>query len=203
MQLLLIYLDGGFMEKQGILLYIGIVFVVLVILWYIWAANNLIAKRNRVKQCRSGICVALKQRNDMIPNLVAAVKSYMGHENETLVRITELRSQISLSASEGEQIKTGNELSSLLGKLQLTVEAYPQLKADEQFHRLQRNIEDMELQLQAIRRTYNAAVTDYNNSIEMFPSSIVARRQNHHTEELIDIPEHEKQNVDINELFRQ
>ena len=191
------------MENQGALFYICIVLVLFLVLWYIWVANNLIAKRNRMKQCRSGICVALKQRNDMIPNLVAAVKSYMGHENETLVRITELRSQVSLSASEGEQIKAGNELSSLLTKLQLTVEAYPQLKANEQFHRLQRNIEDMESQLQAIRRTYNAAVTDYNNSIEMFPSSIVARQQKHHTEELIDISEHEKLNVDISELFKQ
>lgn len=162
------------MENQGILLYIGIALIILLVLWYIWTANNLIAKRNRVKQCRSGICVALKQRNDMIPNLVAAVKSYMGHENETLTRIAELRSRTFQPSQETEQIRTGNELSSLISKLQLSVEDYPELKASEQFTRLQRSIEDMELQLQAIRRTYNAAVTDYNNSIEMFPSSIVA-----------------------------
>ena len=105
----------------------------------------------------------------MIPNLVAAVKSYMGHENETLTRIAELRSRTFQPSQESEQIKTGNELSSLISKLQLSVEDYPELKASEQFTRLQRSIEDMELQLQAIRRTYNAAVTDYNNSIEMFP----------------------------------
>ena len=66
------------------IIYFGSGLILLIALWYIWAVNNLIAKRNRVKQCRSGICVALKQRNDMIPNLVAAVKSYMGHENEIL-----------------------------------------------------------------------------------------------------------------------
>lgn len=93
------------MENQGILLYIGIALIILLILWYIWTANNLIAKRNRVKQCRSGICVALKQRNDMIPNLVAAVKSYMGHENETLTRIAELRSRTFQPSQESEQIK--------------------------------------------------------------------------------------------------
>ena len=190
------------MENQGILLYIGIALIILLVLWYIWTANNLIAKRNRVKQCRSGICVALKQRNDMIPNLVAAVKSYMGHENETLTRIAELRSRTFQPSQESEQIKTGNELSSLISKLQLSVEDYPELKASEQFTRLQRNIEDMELQLQAIRRTYNAAVTDYNNSIEMFPSSIVAGRQNHHQEELIDIPEQEQRNVDVSALLK-
>ena len=105
------------MENQGILLYIGIALIILLVLWYIWTANNLIAKRNRVKQCRSGICVALKQRNDMIPNLVAAVKSYMGHENETLTRIAELRSRTFQPSQESEQIKTGNELSSLISKL--------------------------------------------------------------------------------------
>ena len=175
------------------IIYFGSGLILLIALWYIWAVNNLIAKRNRVKQCRSGICVALKQRNDMIPNLVAAVKSYMGHENEILTRITELRSHSFQPSQEAEQIKSGNELS---------VENYPELKANEQFHRLQNSIEDMELQLQAIRRTYNAAVTDYNNTIEMFPSSVVARQQGHHQEELIDIPEPEQQNVNVAELLR-
>lgn len=189
------------MENQTLLLLAAIILIVLLILWYIWTSNNLIAKRNRVKQCRSGICVALKQRNDLIPNLVAAVKSYMGHENEVLIRIAELRSGISPSTPESTQIKNGNELTSLLAKLQLTVEEYPELKASEQFHRLQKNVEEMELQLQAIRRTYNAAVTDYNNAIEMFPSSIVARQQHHQQEELIEIPETEQRNVNIAELL--
>ena len=175
--------------------------LVLLAVWYVWTMNNLIALRNRVRQCRSGICVALKQRNDLIPNLVASLKAYMGHENETLVRIAELRSHASGNAPEAEQIKTGTELSSLLARLHVSVEAYPDLKADTQFHRLQSNLEDMELQLQAIRRTYNAAVTDYNNALEMFPSCIVARRTRHIPEELIDIPEAEKRNVDVGALF--
>lgn len=189
------------MESQSILLIAGITLIILLILWYIWTANNLIAKRNRVKQCRSSICVTLKQRNDLIPNLVAAIKSYMGHENQVLTRITELRAGITPSSPESAQIKSGNELTSLLAKLQLTVEEYPDLKANEQFHRLQRNLEDIELQLQAIRRTYNAAVTDYNNSIEMFPSSIVANQQHHKQDELIDIPEAEQRNVNVAELL--
>ena len=180
----------------------GLVGVALLfILWYVWTANNLIAKRNRVRQCRSSICVVLKQRNDLIPNLVASVKAYMGHESEVLVRIAELRSHLSSSASEGEQIRAGGELSSLLSRLNVSVEDYPELRADGQFHRLQANIEEMELQLQAIRRTYNAAVTDYNNAIEMFPSSVVARRQRHVEEPLIEIPEEERRNVDVAGLF--
>lgn len=189
------------MENLWILLGAVAGMSVLLVLWYVWTANNLVAKRNRVKQCRSSICVVLKQRNDLLPNLVAAVKSYMGHESEVLVRIAELRSRMSAAASEGEQIKAGGELSSLLARLNVSVEDYPELKADGQFHRLQANIEEMELQLQAVRRTYNAAVTDYNNAIEMFPSSVVARRQHHRQEELIEIAEEERRNVDVAALF--
>ena len=189
------------MENLWILLGAVAGMAVLLVLWYVWTANNLVAKRNRVKQCRSSICVVLKQRNDLLPNLVAAVKSYMGHESEVLVRIAELRSRMSAAASEGEQIKAGGELSSLLARLNVSVEDYPELKADGQFHRLQANIEEMELQLQAVRRTYNAAVTDYNNAIEMFPSSVVARRQHHRQEELIEIAEEERRNEDVAALF--
>lgn len=189
------------MENLWILLGAVAGMAVLLVLWYVWTANNLVAKRNRVKQCRSSICVVLKQRNDLLPNLVAAVKSYMGHESEVLVRIAELRSRMSAAASEGEQIKAGGELSSLLARLNVSIEDYPELKADGQFHRLQANIEEMELQLQAVRRMYNAAVTDYNNAIEMFPSSVVARRQHHRQEELIEIAEEERRNVDVAALF--
>lgn len=177
------------------------VIVLVILLWAVFTSNNLIAKRNRVKQCRSGICVALKQRNDLIPNLVASVKTYMGHENEVLTRIAELRSKVSV-ASESEQIKGGTEISSLLARLQVTVEDYPELKANEQFMHLQAQIEEMENELQAIRRTYNAAVTDYNNGIEMFPSSIIASWRKHEQQELIEFPENEMKEVKVEELFK-
>lgn len=150
-----------------------IVVLLIIILWAVFTNNSLIAKKNRVKQCRSGICVVLKQRNNLIPNLVASVKAYMGHENEILTRIADLRSRAS-NATESEQIKSGTEMSSLLSRLNVAVEDYPELKANQQFLHLQVQIEDMENELQAIRRTYNAAATDYNNYIEMFPSSIIA-----------------------------
>lgn len=176
------------------------VILLIIMLWAIFISNNLIAKRNRVKQCRSGICIVLKQRNDLIPNLIGAVKMYMGHENEVLTRIAELRSKVA-SASENEQIKGGTEISSLLTRLQVAVEDYPELKSNEQFINLQWQIEGMENELQAIRRTYNAAVTDYNNSIEMFPSSIIASWRKHEQQELIEIPESEMRNVNVTELF--
>lgn len=187
---------------------IGIILIIIIaaiaVLFGIWAIitnNSLIARRNRVKQCRSGICVVLKQRNDLLPNLVASVKAYMGHENEILTRITDLRSRAA-SAAESEQIREGSEISTLLGRLNVAVENYPELKANMQFLHLQGQIEEMENELQAIRRTYNAAVTDYNNAIEMFPSSIIASWRHHSQQELIEIPESEKQPSSVADLFR-
>lgn len=176
--------------------------VLLLFLWGVFTSNSLIAKRNRVKQCRSGICVVLKQRNDLIPNLVAAVKSYMGHEHEILTRIAQLRSQSSSSFSETEQIQQGDHLSSLLKELNIAVENYPELKANAQFIHLHLQIEDMENQLQAIRRTYNAAVTEYNNSIEMFPSSVIASLRGHEMQDLIKIPEIEMEQPKVEDLFK-
>lgn len=177
------------------------VILLVILLWAVFTSNNLIAKRNRVKQCRSGICVVLKQRNDLIPNLIASVKTYMGHESEILTRIAELRSKV-VSASENEQIKGGTEISSLLARLQVAVEDYPELKANEQFINLQEQIEEMENELQAIRRTYNAAVTDYNNSIEMFPSSIIASWRKHEQQDLIEFPESEMKAINVGDLFK-
>lgn len=175
--------------------------LLLIILWGIATSNGLIAKRNRVRQCRSGICVVIKQRNDMIPNLVATVKTYMGHENATLTRIAELRSG-GQNTTEGEQIRRSGEISALLGKLNVAVEDYPELMSNLQFRELQARIAAMENELQAIRRTYNSAVTDYNNAIEMFPSSVIASWRRHTPEELIEVPETELRTVDVASLMK-
>ena len=175
--------------------------ILLISLWGIATSNGLIAKRNRVRQCRSGICVVIKQRNDMIPNLVATVKSYMGHENATLTKIAELRSQ-GTYRSEGEEIRRGGEISALLGRLNVAVENYPELMSNLQFRDVQTRIAGMENEIQAIRRTYNSAVTDYNNAIEMFPSSIIASWRHHEPESLIEFPETELDGVDVASLIK-
>lgn len=174
----------------------------IVILWFIITYNKFIAKNNRVKQTESSISVMLKQRNDMIPNLVAAVQSYMGHENTTLTRIAELRALIQQTDNEQEQIKLGSELSSKLADIKVAVENYPDLKADKQFLRLQSSIEEMEYQLQAARRTFNAAAVDFNNFVQMFPSSIIAGIKNYKVYDLITIVEAERANVDVKALFK-
>jgi LemA protein len=176
--------------------------IIIIALWFIVTHNKFVAKNNRVKQTESSISVMLKQRNDMIPNLVAAVQNYVGHENSTLVKIAELRSQMMNSNSEHEQIQFGAELSRKLADIKVAVENYPELKADKQFLHLEESIEEMEYQLQAARRTFNAAAVDFNNYLQMFPSSIVGNMKNYALYELITIPEAEKANVDVKALFK-
>ena len=176
--------------------------VVIIALWFITTYNKFVAKNNRVKQTESSISVMLKQRNDMIPNLVAAVQNYMGHENTTLVEITKLRAQMQQSGNEQQQMQLGTEMSKALANIKLAVENYPELKADQHFTRLMNGIEEMEYQLQAARRTFNAAAVDFNNYVQMFPSSIVASMKNYQLYELITIPEAEKANVDVKALFK-
>lgn len=176
------------------------VLLVVLAVWAVLASNALIYKRNRIGQCRSGINIVLKQRNDLIPNLVGAVKAYMVHESELLARITEMRSQ-ALQQSEAEAIASGVELSALLSRLHLAVEHYPELKADRQFLALQEQLVDMERELQAVRRMCNAAIVDYNNAIEQFPSSLIASWRNHTPEALIEMPASELQPIRVAELF--
>jgi LemA protein len=181
--------------------YIAIAAALIILIWFIVTHNKFVAKNNRVKQTESSICVMLKQRNDMIPNLVAAVKNYVGHENATLVTIAELRSQLQQTDSEKEQIELGAQLSQALSKIRISVEAYPELKADKHFLRLEASIEEMEYQLQAARRTFNAAAVDYNNFVQMFPSSLIAGMKHYRCRDLITVPEAEMKNTDVNSLF--
>ena len=175
--------------------------VVIALLWLIVTYNGFIAKNNRVKQTESSISVMLRQRNDMIPNLVASVQTYMGHENATLTKIAELRSRINDSPGEHEKMQLGAELSKSLADIRVAVESYPDLKADGHFSRLMKGIEEMEYQLQAARRTFNAAAVDFNNAVEMFPSNIVASMKSYKPRELITVPEAETANVDVKNLF--
>ena len=175
---------------------------IIIMLWVIAIYNKFIAKNNRIKQTESSIFVMLRQRNDMIPNLVAAVQNYTGHENATLTKIAELRSLMQQTNDEHEQMQIGAEMSKKLADIKVAVENYPKLKADKQFLHLEESIEEMEYQLQAARRTFNAAAVDFNNYVQMFPSNIIASMKHYKPCELITIPESEKANVDVKSLFK-
>ena len=132
------------------------------------------SKRNQVSNIRSGVDTQLKRRFDLIPNLVATVKQYITHERELLENISALRSGIQKAAGDEQRFALNGELSNLISKLNVVVENYPELKANENVMHLQKTLNEIEEQISAARRAYNAAVTDYNNAVEMFPSNIVA-----------------------------
>ena len=153
---------------------IAIVFVA-VAGWGILIYNRLIADKNRIKAAWSDIDVQLKRRHDLIPQLVELVKSYAAYERETLEDITALRSKSEVTKRVGE---IGQIESELGGKVELVVaraEAYPDLKANESFLSLQKNLTDVEDHIQYARRYYNGAVRIFNTRLDVFPQLIVAR----------------------------
>jgi len=164
--------------------------------------NGLISKKNQVDNAFAGIDVQLKKRYDLIPNLVSTVKEYAKHERDTLEKITMLRSQAMAPGVEREnEVKINNELTGLLGGLKFQMEAYPDLKANSNFLDLQSSLNEVEAQLSAARRTFNASVTDYNNGVQMFPSSIFASFMGLKTKTLFEAAPEERKNQDVKKLF--
>lgn len=176
--------------------------VVLLIIIVIGIYNNLVGARNQVENAFGSIDVMLKKRYDLIPNLVETVKAYMKHEKETLTSITELRTKaISGNLSNEEKIEVENKLSGMMRSVMVAVESYPELKADSQFTMLQRSWNEAEEQISAARRSYNAAVTSYNNAVEKFPSSLFASMFGHKRKQVFVIPEVERQNISAKAMF--
>ena len=181
---------------------IAIVAVVLGLLIVIWLYNSLINKKNQVQNAFGGIDALLKKRYDLIPNLISAVKTYMEHEAGVLTEITELRTKVvSGQLSNDEKVNLDNKISKSIGGIMVAVENYPDLKASQNFSQLQAALNEVEEQISAARRAYNAAVTDYNNATEMFPSSFFASLMGYKMKPLFEISQTERENVDVANLF--
>lgn len=179
-----------------------IVAAVLLLIIIVSMYNGLVRKRNEVDNAFGGMDVQLKKRYDLIPNLVATVKQYAAHEKDLLEKVTELRSKAtSGNLSSDEKVAVDNEISAGMKGLMVAVEGYPDLKANENFMNLQRTLNEVESQISASRRTYNAVITDFNNGIQSFPSSIIAGMMHLKRKEVFVIPETERQNVDVKSLF--
>jgi LemA protein len=164
--------------------------------------NSLIGKKNQVENIFAGVDTVLKKRFDLIPNLVASVSQYMEHEKSTLEKVTELRAQAMKPGISNEQkISLDAQLTSALGAINIAMEAYPDLKANENVMHLQRSLNEIEEQISAARRAYNQAVTDLNNAIEMFPTNIIAGWMNLQRKAVFEITVSERQNVDVCTLF--
>lgn len=180
---------------------IGIVILAFIGLIGIIVNNRIIGKKNQVEQAFGSIEIYLKKRFDLIPNLIAMLNKYVAHEKETLLKITELRSTIEKTSEANEKIMASNELTHIMGGLNINVENYPDLKADKQFANIEFGLSDIEDQISAARRAYNAAVTSYNNTIQMFPASIVAGIRKDKSGTLLEIPKSEQKEININQLL--
>jgi LemA protein len=153
-----------------------IVIVVVIALVVIGIYNGLIGKRNRVDEAYSQIDVQLKRRHDLIPNLVSAVKGYMGFEQDVLTKVTEARAGAIAAGAQGPAAQSAaeNQLTGALRSLFAVTENYPELKANQNVMSLQEQLSTTENQISFARQHYNATVLDYNNGIQMFPAVIFA-----------------------------
>src|SRR5688572_16581705 len=149
--------------------------------------NSIIASRNRVDEAWSGIDVQLKRRHDLIPNLVEAVKGYATHERQTFENVTKARSSAMDAQGVQETAQAESMLSQALGGLRVVAEQYPDLRATENFQQLQRQLSELEDEIQASRRIYNSNVQSYNTKIQQFPMSIVASQGGFTDKEFFEI----------------
>ena len=148
--------------------------VVLLILWIIFIYNGLVAMRQRVNQAFADIDVQLKQRHDLVPNLVETVKGYASHERGTLEAVVQARNAAMAAQGPAQMAAAENMLSGALRQLFALSEAYPDLKANTNFQQLQTEIADIENKIAASRRFFNNAVQEYNTGIQRFPAVLVA-----------------------------
>ena len=173
--------------------WIILIVVVLLVLYFVSVYNNLVSLRNRVRDQWSQIDVLLKRRTDLIPNLVETVKGYAKHESETLEAVINARNKVVGATNKADEMAASSELTNALTHLFALSESYPELKANTNFMDLQNNLKDTEDKIAAARQFYNDTVLTYQNKIEMFPSSIVAKMFGFKPEEFFKVSEADKE----------
>ena len=166
-----------------------LVVIVLVVLFLVAMYNGLVRLRYRVKEAWSDIEVQLKRRYDLIPNLVESVKGYAKHETSAFENVTKARAAAMGAQTAGEHAATENMLTGALKSLFAVAEAYPDLKANQNFLELQRELSDTENKIQAARRFYNGNVKDMNTRVEQFPTNLIANTFGFSKEEFFDLDE--------------
>jgi len=171
---------------------IVIAVVVLLVIWVIGIYNNLVTLRNNRENAFANIDVQLKQRYDLIPNLVNTVKGYAEHEKGVLERVTAARTAAMGATSLNEKIEAENALSSALAGLKVSVEAYPDLKANQNFLQLQSELADIENKLAAVRRYFNSATKELNTGVQSFPAVLFAGMFGFHQEPMFEVPQEER-----------
>ena len=178
--------------------WIILVIVVLIVIAVISMYNGLVSARIKVDNAWSQIDVQLQRRFDLIPNLVETVKGYMTHESDTLAKVTELRTAWAGAKTVDEKAKLDNELSNTLKTIMAVAEAYPDLKANQNFESLQNELTETEDKISYSRQFYNDTVTKYNTKLELFPSNIIAGMFHFTAESLFEVDSAEaRKNVKV------
>lgn len=169
-----------------------LVVVVLLVIWGVSLYNNLVKLKNNRENAFANIDVQLKQRHDLVPQLVSTVKGYATHEREVLQRVTEARTAAMGATGINDKINAENALTSALAGLKVSLEAYPDLKANQNFMHLQTELSDLENKLAAARRFFNSTTRELNNAVETFPSNIFAKMFKFGKEPMFEIPQEER-----------
>lgn len=182
------------MEGYGLWILLGIVAALIV--WIIVIYNGLVAMRQRANQSFADIDVQLKQRHDLIPNLVETVKGYAAHEKSTLDAVVQARNAAVAAQGPAAQAQAENMLSGALRQLFALSEAYPDLKASANFQQLQRDLSDVENKLSAARRFFNNAVSEFNAAVESFPAVLFTRAMGFSHREFFDVGYDQRKTLD-------
>jgi LemA protein len=176
---------------------IVIVVVVLIVLMVVGTYNGLVRARFRVREAWSGIDVQLKRRSSLIPNLVETVKGYASHERQTLENVTRARAALDRAGSPAEAAQANNMLTQTLRSLFAVAEAYPDLKANQNFQQLQNELTDTEDKIAYARQFYNRNVLSYNEKTTTFPSVVIANMFHFQPEEFFEAEEEAREDVHV------
>jgi LemA protein len=179
------------------LVYIIIAIIALVLLYVFTTYNSFVSLKNRVEEAFSTMDVYLKKRWDLIPNLVETVKGYAKHEENTLKQITELRTSSYDDMSASEKVAVNEKISQGISKLIAVSEAYPELKANENFNNLSNQLQAVEEDIANARKYYNANVRNMNDKVQMFPSNIIANIFGFKSREMFEVDEAQRENVKV------
>ncbi len=193
------FIRKGYFIYLNNFMYILLIIIVAVVVWLVWAYNNFIRKVNRSKEALADIDVQLKRRYDLIPNLINTVKGYAAHESGTLEKVVQARASAMQATAPAEKAEAEKTLASSLKSVFAISEAYPDLKANQNFLALQAELSDTENKIQAARRFYNANVRDLNTAVGSFPGNFIAKQFKFTQMDLFDLEANDvaRQNVEV------
>lgn len=178
-------------------LVVALLFIVIILLYFLITYNQLVKLANNIKEAFATMDVYLKKRWDLIPGIIEVVKGYSKHEKDTLKEIVTLRNGGYDNLSQEQKLKTNEKLTKEIDQINILVEKYPDIKADQNYLELQHNLKQIEDEIAQSRKYYNAVIRKYNNKVEMIPSNIVAKITGHKVKEMFEAKKEERDNIQV------